>query len=206
VLAAGIIGRRVFADSAVVAVALSRLALRGELRPAYYEVFVTADGSEPDRCSQRYETPITLEASCTVRAVVFDGDRIVARMTAEFRKGEREPVRDLTHGNKPYAPENRFAGPFAEQLHGEWGGGGVHYVFAPDGNLFAYLGAEAPRAVGCWWYDYPADPFETPNYAGSGEIRWEDGTTAKLALETQESRCLLVASETRTMRLSRMNA
>jgi hypothetical protein len=188
VTAAGILGDTLFERETQVAIAVSRVMLRGEAGGRAYTVRYTLDGSEPDGSSPLYTEPFVVTKACTVRAVIeCDGERLFS-LRADFAQGVKPKVIDLTHGNRKAAKLERPNGPFAGEMVGEWSSAGQTLIFAADGTLSrhgVYGGKKEP--LGFWWYDYPADPFETPDYAGRGEIWWSDGKVSVLALEEQSA-------------------
>jgi hypothetical protein len=184
--AAGILGETLFERQTEVAIAVSRVVLRGEAGARAYTIRYTLDGSEPDGNSPIYTAPFAVTQACTVRAAIeCDGERMLS-LRADFAQGVKPKVIDLTHGNRKAAKLERPVGPFAGELVGEWTSAGQTLIFAADGSLSrhgAYGGKREP--LGLWWYDYPADPFETPDDAGKGEIWWSDGKVSGLALADQ---------------------
>jgi beta-galactosidase len=198
VLGAGIIGERLFRDTTAVSVSVDRISLRGPLSVKRYDIFYTTDGTEPDRSSSPYAQPLTLCESRTVRAALYDGEQLVVLLETEFVQGEKEKFVDLTHTNKPYNPDERFPGPYADELSGMWECGGARFLFMDNGELYRFEGAIGQKLAGYWWYNFPADPLETPNYAGTGQIRWNDGRLQSMALATQEGRRLHVSSDGNT--------
>jgi beta-galactosidase len=198
VLGAGIIGERLFRETTVVSVSVDRVSLRGPLSDKRYEIFYTTDGTEPNRSSNPYAQPLTLSESRTVRAALYDGEQLVVLLETEFVHGEKEKFVDQTHTNKAYNLDERFPGPYADEVYGMWEGGGARFLFMENGEIYRFEGAIGQKLAGYWWYNFPADPLETPDYAGTGQIRWHDGRLQKIALETQEGRRLLVSSDTET--------
>jgi beta-galactosidase len=198
--AAGILGETLFDRQTQVAIAVSRAMLRGEAAARAYTIRYTLDGTEPDGNSPLYTEPFVVTQACTVRAAIeCDGERLLS-LRADFAQGVKPKVIDLTHGNRKAAKLERPVGPFAEQIVGEWSSEGQTLIFAADGTLSrhgVYGGKKEP--LGFWWYDYPADPFETPDDAGKGEIWWSDGKVSGLALKDQTAEVLRIASGSTTL-------
>jgi hypothetical protein len=206
VTAAGILGHRWFEDTTQITITVSRLALRGEQQPCHYEIYYTLDGSEPNGDCARYERAFTINHSCTIRAVaVFDGGKRVLPLQSEFTKGVRDKVIDLTHGNAKPTDGARPAGPFDEKVVGQWNHLEQLLYFETDGTVGrkAAYGGKLEK-VGDWWYDFPADPFETPDYAGTGEIWWSGGRRSQIRLADQSAEELIVESHGQTMRFVKM--
>lgn len=195
IVAAGIIGNEVFRTSTLVSISVQRLSLRGSLPPRELEVFFTLDGTKPTRASYRYESPITIDCSCTVRAVIYEKNKLIIEMTTDFKRGEREKVIDLLHGNRLTMNVGEFSGPISKQLLGEWRKNQIRYVFTDQGEVYRFLGNDTKQKVGLWWYDFPADPFEAAPYAGTGEIVWADGKRNKISLRSQTADQLIVHAD-----------
>lgn len=195
VLAAGIIGDRVFEVSSIVSVSVIRTPLRGSLPHRHYDIYYTLDGTTPSRSSKLYEEAFVIKQSLTVRAAVYDGSKLIVELETGFVKGRREKVIDLTHGNKEYLLNDRFPGPFAAPLIGVWTDDVRNYVFAENGELYRFLGTDSKLLVGYWWYDFPPDSSETTDDAGTGEIRWNGGNVQSIRLETQGEIRLILSSD-----------
>ena len=46
------------------------------------------------------------------------------------------------------------------------------------------------ETIGYWWYDFPVDCFETPDYAGTGEVWYITGEKNKMEFTDQSCTCL----------------
>ncbi len=87
VAAMGVLGPSYFSDQATVAVAFERVALRGASAASPVEIHYTTDGSAPTLSSPRYEGPLVLRQTTTVRAAAFRQGQSVAAATGAFTKG-----------------------------------------------------------------------------------------------------------------------
>jgi beta-galactosidase len=205
VTAVGILGNRWFENTSRVTIGISRIALRGDLRPRLFEIYYTLDGSEPDRQSLKYDSSFRVLDTCTIRAVVFSGEEVIMDIQSEFTKGVREKVIDLTHGNAKPTEGARPTGPFDNHVIGQWDYREQLLYFEADGTVrrkAAYGGKL--ELVGDWWYDFPADPFEQPDYAGTGEIWWNGGKRSRIQLADQRAEQLIVESHGQSMRFSKV--
>jgi beta-galactosidase len=205
VMAAVIAGQSVFEQSATVCISLERIELRSGGSPTKsFSIYYTTDGSEPHVGAMMYTAPFRIEQTCRVRAAVALEGKVVLLLQADFRRGVREKVIDSTHGNLQTDMTDKFPGPFAEQICGVWTDGVKRYEFRPDGTAVHSIGKETPMPFGAWWYDYPADPFETPDYSGSGELRLEEGNKlAALSLSSQKAERLHIQLSNRVLVLER---
>jgi len=202
ICAAGILGDDVFADSVSVSIAVNRIALRGDLGDAELQVHYSTDGAEPSAQSPRFEAPIVLTQSATVRALLLRDGAPFMRFERSFTQGAREPVTDprlvLPNGESSVEVDG-FVGPFANEVVGTWKlwrrrlncrpDGTVSETFRADGRP-AQAGQEVTdRGVTAyWWYDYPMDLFEDPDDTGRGEIRFiSSGETFALELSSREA-------------------
>ena len=59
-------------------------ALRGKLPQRNLKIFYTTDGSQPNKQSKCYESPFSVTAGIMVKAVVYDGEEELIRMTETF--------------------------------------------------------------------------------------------------------------------------
>lgn len=191
--AAGILGDHIFEHSTSVSIACERLSLRGRLKPKSIDIYYTLDGTEPDTNAVKYVKPFHIHDTTTVKAIVFaDGIRVMT-LESTFTKGVKPKVIDLTHGNKP--PKDFIhQGPISKEATGIWyDGEDFYYQFTSEGQIFKSRGGEDREFVGNFWYDYPADPFEEPDYAGTGAVKWKHGEEGKLALRSQEAKEMTVS-------------
>jgi beta-galactosidase len=208
--AAGIVGDTRFEESTQAAIAVTRLMLRGSLREKSCAVHYTMDGSLPDRSSPQYDQPLAIAEPCTIRAAIYIDGEWIMNVYADFVKGRKEKVIDLTHGNRNVDSLPRPHGPFDEEMVGQWESGTQKLVFVKDGSVHrAVQKAKAEgrvfEHVGYWWYDFPDDPFETPDDAGKGEIWWPDGQISKLYLENQEAQRVVMDLQGHTLVFHKQN-
>ncbi|UFU06133.1 glycoside hydrolase family 2 TIM barrel-domain containing protein [Ruania halotolerans] len=188
IIAGAVLGDQYFGDVTDVSVVIEGIDLRGGTAPdlSAYDIRYTTDGSEPSKLAARYQGPIRLDRSCVVRAVVVGEDRPVLSMEQEFIRGERPQVVDMTHGNESPADLTVAPGPHDQQAVGTWRSPHQEISLRDDGTVGrpqAY--GSKSELVGSWWYDFPHDRFEDLDDAGTGEIRWIDGSTSELHLTDQ---------------------
>jgi beta-galactosidase len=195
-IAAGVLGDHVFAQAALVTIDVQSVMLRGVGSVsglAGMQIRYTLDGSEPGGDSALYTGPFVINETCRVRAAIFENGGTLLETEGEFRKGEREKVIDLTHGNRPAQRTEKPIGPFDPEAIGDWISGSQLLRFTEDGRVIrASTAGERKAFVGYWWYDYPDDVFETPDDAGKGEIWWEDGRTSEILMENLSADKLIV--------------
>ena len=196
ITAIGILGEKVFKDKSKITIALSHIALCGNLPAAVYEIYYTLDGSAPGRNSIPYRQTFEISETCTIRAVVIENGVELIQIEEEYQKGEKEKVIDLLHGNKKIEGIVKFPGPFSDRIVGDWtANDSSEYYFSEDGELYKRMGMIFKQVVGYWWYDFPADAFETPDYAGVGEVLWISGQKSSLALQTQKGDVLEMVTD-----------
>ncbi|WP_168120823.1 glycoside hydrolase family 2 TIM barrel-domain containing protein [Paenibacillus sp. HB172176] len=207
VIVGGVLGELYFAASTTVSIVIERLPLRGECPRLAFEIRYTTDGSQPTSASALYEGPFEITASTLVKAIAMENglenDSVALEMQSAFTRGEPPKVEDLTHGNEPFHPQDGFPGPFAREVCGRWTDGGQIFQFNPEGKLLRSIGTEPPMEIGAWWYDYPADPFESPDDSGTGEVLLEEGVLAALALDSQKAERLTIRLPGRRLELIR---
>ncbi len=186
-VAGGILGERIFNETAQVSIAVNRIMLRGQLPQRKFHIYYTTDKTLPDQDSKPYKKSFILKKSSSVKAAVYENGQLVMTLDAEFKKGKKPKIIDLTHGNKIH---DITKGPFAKEIIGIWEGNGEQYIFGQDGTV-SNVKKDGSKKQGRWWYDYPKDPFEAPDYAGMGEIVWNDNSGAfVMDLKSQEARQL----------------
>lgn len=188
ILAGGILGEHLFEKESKVSIAHKCIMLRGNQKYNNFDIYYTLDGSEPTLSSIPYKKPFIINKTCNIKAAIYNGYDLVMLIEDEFRKGKKPFTVDLTHGNKNHDIAN---GPFAKEVIGIWKADGEEYIFELGGIVVYKIEGKEIR-TGHWWYDYPADPFEMPEYAGMGEVVWEDGTTYKIDLRSQKCEFLNV--------------
>ena len=81
------LGKRRFEKSARVAIEIGRVPLRGTMLNLEDELHYTLDGSEPTAASPRYEQPITLDKTTTVRALLMRDRKPFMTTSTTFEKG-----------------------------------------------------------------------------------------------------------------------
>ena len=187
-IAGGILGEHIFEKEARVSIAVNQVMLRGTLKERKFDIYYTTDGSEPTQRAAKYTGAFTLCDTCTVKAGVYENGQLVLSLEDSFKKGKKPKIVDLTHGNKVH---DISKGPFAKEMIGTWETEGQQYIFRPGGVVVSVR--ENSTEEGRWWYDYPTDPFEAPEYAGMGEMIWKDGSEIfKIDLKSQQCEALNV--------------
>lgn len=196
VLAAAILGTRVFEEKTQISIAVSECQVAGEAsaqKPV--EIYFTTDGTASEhRESCRYCGPFRIEETTRIRAEIdWDGEPALV-LDQVFVKGTLPPVVDLAHGNKELNL-SRPAGPFSEKMEGLWSDGSFDFLFCPGGELKRVLGGADDQHLGYWWYDFPVDAFEAQEYAGCGEIWFASGEKQKISMVTQQADRLVLENE-----------
>lgn len=205
VLAAGILGQRIFSEKTTVTVDIDRVVLRGSLQPRKLQAFYTMDADREESDYKKYAGSFDIVSDCTIRALIKENGQTILKLSSHFHKGCKEKVIDRTHGNKPFEMSERYPGPVASELYGLWTDGSCLYNFTPEGEVYRRIGNDEPMPVGVWWYEFPTDPFESPNYFGTGEMIWENERKVSLALKTQEAHELILQFTDRTLILTKVN-
>lgn len=192
VLAAAILGTRIFSQETTVSIDTALCTLAGASCLESPEIYVTTDGTAPDhRESCRYRQPFSISETTLVQAEIYWGKNRIFCLQQLLIKGELPPVIDLAHRNKELHLSTP-AGPFARQLEGLWSDGSFDFRFHPGGELTRVLDGTTEQKLGYWWYDFPVDTFEAQEYAGCGEIWFSSGEKERISLLTQEAKSLLL--------------
>jgi len=203
--AAAILGNRLFQKSATVAMQVERLALRGTLASATFQIHYTADGSEPTTASPRYESPLTLTSPTTVRMLVLRDGQPVLSSAATFEQGMPPVIDDPRYQRVPTtSPAEDFAGkPRDKEVVGTWTDTKRQLHFTAEGTVVRRQRGEETK-VATWWYDFPNDVFEDAADVGIGALRWEDsGQVSQLKLGSRDGRELIIITDGRERRLKR---
>ncbi len=158
-----------------------------------YQIFYTLDGSVASNNKQLYTKPLMLKDTTCVRMSLYKKGKKILSLKELFIKGEPEKVVDLAHLN--YTVQSEIpVGPFSNKIVGEWEYGEIIYCFQEDGKVMRMLGSQETH-LGYWWYDFPIDYLETPNYAGTGEIWFVTGERCQVQLENQAGHRLCMNNE-----------
>lgn len=145
---------------------------------------------------KHYVSPIEINVTSKVSLRVYKDEVLVDDLSAMFIKGEKEKVIDLLHGNKVENLDKPI-GPFASEMSGLWTDGRNEFEFKDNGDFIRVIGGDNKQHMGYWWYDFPADPFEAQEYAGTGEVWYNSGERNKLELVTKDGEeAILDNSET----------
>ena len=108
VVLAAIQGDKKLKQSALVSITCDEKALRGKLPQRNFKIYYTVDGSEPTTESALYSKPFAVEQNSSVKAVVYDGEKLLLRMTETF--GPEEGL----YWGKPGEPVCLLSGDQAE--------------------------------------------------------------------------------------------
>ena len=110
VVMASISGDKKLMQSDKVTITCDEVALRGEVSNKKYDIFYTTDGTTPTRQSKRYQGAFAVTPGTTVKAVVYDGDKLLMSMSESFGPNE-----GLYWGN-PNVNDASLMGEQAEQM------------------------------------------------------------------------------------------
>ena len=204
--AAAILGNRLFQDSTTVAMHVERLAMRGPLAVANFDIRYTTDGSEPTPTSPRYQSPMALSAPATVRMLVLRNGEPFLTSEAKFERGMPPRIHDPRYQRGPTtAPAENFAGkPRDKEVVGTWSDAKRQLRFSGDGKVMRRQGREETQ-VATWWYEFPNDVFEDAADVGTGGLQWADsGQVSTLKLATRDGRELIIITDGRERRLERV--
>ncbi|MGL1890710.1 MAG: DUF4982 domain-containing protein [Spirochaetaceae bacterium] len=178
-----ILGDKVFKDSTLVSVDAKYLSLDNS------EILVNLKSVMQINSGEwfEYKEPIKLSDSSKVVIKVYNNKKLIDKIQSSFIKGERDKVIDLAHGNKVLNLK-QTVGPFSEKLFGYWTDGQFTFNFKEDGLIERVIDKNNTQKLGSWWYDFPLDFLEVPNYAGQGEIWFDSGE--KNSISMLDQRCI----------------
>ncbi len=185
IILGGILGNRYFDTTCHVTIQVGSYTAWGTQTQSNVRICYTIDGTTPKPQSSQYTNPLCFTTTTCLKVKVFDADTHKTLLTLQevFIKGRPEPVRDEAHVNFELN-KDKPAGPFSDKLVGHWQADGYTYTFCKDGTLLRYVGTLQEK-IGYWWYDFPTDCFETPDYAGTGEIWFITGEKNPIAFDSQ---------------------
>jgi hypothetical protein len=185
---------------------VQRIALRGQLPPATFEIHYTTDGSEPTATSPKYTTPLTFTDPTTVRMLVLRDGAAALKTEAKFAKGLPPVVSDPRYGHpttSSVTADDFAKKPHDKQLVGDWVEPKRTLRFKENGTVVR-LDRKEETGVGRWWYDYPNDVFEDAADAGHGEMRWNNsGDISQLKLINREAKEMTLTTHGKDRRLKR---
>jgi hypothetical protein len=185
---------------------VQRIALRGQLPPATFEIHYTTDGSEPTATSPKYTTPLTFTDPTTVRMLVLRDGAAALKTEAKFAKGLPQVITDPRYEHPTTSPamsEDFAKKPHDKQLVGDWVEPKRTLRFKDDGTVVR-VDRKEETEVGRWWYDYPNDVFEDAADAGHGEMRWNNsGDISQLKLINREAKEMTLTTHGKDRRLKR---
>ena len=193
-VAGAILGNEYFEETCVITIDVKSAALRGRPDRRAITITCTTDGSAPTDASMRYTGPISVKATTTVKANVFQGGKSIMILSATFARGAKPAVAEPSPPDDPKTPSSKR--PTAKVLVGTWTetGKGRTFVFTADG-LVKKIEKGKQRPVAKWWYEFPADPLEDPGNTGRGEMTWlNSGYITKLRLKTIDATQVTVGS------------
>ncbi len=191
-----ILGESYFDEVTSVTLGVKNILANGESQSPC-TIYYTLDGSTPDRRSTLYTHPFVIRETTCVKMVVYQGEEKIIAIQDLFTKGKPEPVIDRAHLNYTVLSDTPV-GPFSEKLIGNWFSGGVLYRIQQDGKIFRVVGTQETH-LGYWWYDFPTDFLETPNYAGTGEIWFASGEKCHIEFENQQAKVFVMDNESKAI-------
>lgn len=171
VIVGGVLGEHLFGESTEINISVIHTMLRGVQPERSLKVYYTLDGTEPNEKSYEYTGKFTIHHTCQIRVSVYHENRLFFTFEDTFQKGEKPKVIDLVHGNSEKIKGRK--GPLSKEVIGKWYCGEQRLTIQPNGKYL--LSDNRGREEGAWWYDYPADPFEEPDYIGKGELEGNGG-------------------------------
>ncbi|MGJ8651138.1 MAG: glycoside hydrolase family 2 TIM barrel-domain containing protein [Opitutaceae bacterium] len=214
VTGAGILGRTLFPESTTIVIALNRIALRGELEQADFNIAYSINGSTP----LEYTGPFELEESATIEAFITKNDQLFMSLKSDFIKGPLPKITDPRLVTSESDDPQTFNGPKDKEVVGKWiltaikrGQGEAKAVtpqafdFNESGSVFTIKNNEK-NLYGYWWYDYPDDIFENPEDAGIGKLfMYVTDQMCTMELDSQEARKMVIASRFSTWYFERQD-
>lgn len=190
VVVGSILGDTYFDDSTRISLDVQWVALGRGAQPTY-EVYYSLNGKEPNpENGILYTGAFKITDTCRVKMAVFHNHQKLIEVADVFFKGRPAPVEDKTHLNHEVEAEYPL-GPFSDRICGKWTDGNCVYNFMPNGTIIRILGS-VTSTLGHWWYDFPADFLETPDYAGMGEMWLTTGEKMPMYLESQTADRLIL--------------
>ncbi|GKX31471.1 beta-galactosidase [Vallitalea longa] len=191
-----ILGDNYFDEVTSISIDVKSVYLTGNVKNEY-EIFYTTDCTIPNRKSNKYTSQFSINETTEVKIAVYKDNVEIMTLSDIFIKGRPEPVVDLIHLNHEVEMEIP-AGPFSDKIIGEWENVGSKYIFHKDGKVVRKLGI-IDTCIGYWWYDFPTDFLETPDYAGIGEIWLSSGNKVNIKLEDQKAKKLIIDNSQNAM-------
>ncbi len=181
---AAILGDKIFSERTVVSIATEMVGLNCGIANEDIQIYYHKNSKSSEKTL--YQAPFEVDESTAIYAEVYIDNVLVFDMCETFMKGELAPVIDLAHGNKILDTATPV-GPFAEKMNGSWSDGQFDLLFNADGTLDRRVNESITQPLGHWWYDYPIDFLEAPDYAGMGEIWLNTGEKLAISMLTQEA-------------------
>ncbi len=190
IILGGILGSRYFDKECHVNLQVDAYLASGQIIEEDYKICYTTDGTTPKIDSEEYVDQLCFEETTCMKVKVFDRDTSEELLTLQeiFIKGRPDPVVDEAHLNFEIN-KDKPTGPFSDKLVGLWKASEYQYEFCKEGTLMRHVGKYKEK-VGYWWYDFPVDCFETPDYAGVGEIWFLTGEKNKIEFSDQSCKKL----------------
>ena len=187
------------------AVDLDRIAFRGEIDDALFQITYSVNGSKP----VEYAGPFELAESAVIKATITKNGKPFMNLQSEFTKGPLPKITDprlITGEDKV----ETFEGPKDKEVAGKWilkatkRGRNITpatertFLFDPTGSVFTLDGADK-NLYGYWWYDYPDNVSKEPADSGSGKLfMYVTDQMCSMKLETQKAKKLVIKSRFRT--------
>jgi beta-galactosidase len=203
--AAAILGEQRFQNSTTVAMDVQRIALRGDLPPATFEIRYTTNGSEPTASSQKFTSQFTLSSPAMIRMIVLRDGRPFMKSEAKFDQGDPIVITDPHYEHSATtSPATDFATkPHDAHVASDWSDANRTLRFKSDGTVVRIEG-KSEQPVAAWWYEFPSDTFEDAADVGSGEMRWNNSEqTSQLKLDSRGAKELIITTDGKQRRLKR---
>ncbi|MBI9017874.1 MAG: DUF4982 domain-containing protein [Phycisphaerae bacterium] len=199
ITAAGILGREIFPESTTITIDISRIALRGVLSPAVFDITYSINDSKP----VNYSKPFVLDQSATIKVSITKNNQPFMTNQSNFTKGPLPIITDPRLVTEQEEGEKSFGGPLDKEIVGLWTSGNTTFLFSDTGSVFT-LNGDKKTLYGYWWYDYPDDVFEDPADAGIGKLfMYVTDQMCTLKLSSQKAKELTIQSNYRKWVLER---
>ncbi|MCF7955895.1 MAG: DUF4982 domain-containing protein [Phycisphaerae bacterium] len=221
VTAAGILGRTKFENSTKIAIDVSRIALRGELPDAAFDITYSVTPSILVIRSKyvEYTGPFELTESATVKVKIKKNGKEFMVIESDFVKGPIEKVTDERFENPEPQIQKTIMGPAAKQVVGEWfiykevPGEGTNriklevdgnrkFVFTETGSVFTVADGEK-SLFGYWRYDYPENPKDSSDVGDGLLFMFVTDGLFELKLDSPKAERMVMKSMWRNMQLMR---
>jgi beta-galactosidase len=204
ITAAGILGRPRFEEKTTVAIDVSRIALRGQLKDADFDVTYSVNGSGP----VPYTGPFELSETAAVNAFIKKNAEQFITLESKFIKGPLPKVTDVRFKNPEPRIQQTIDGPAAKELVGEWVlvkdkklaasnrvevKSSPEFIFTPTGSAFVVEDGKK-RLFGFWTYEYPENPKNSADVGNGKMFMFITDAYLHLKLDSAEAKVLEMKS------------